>query len=861
MRKAISGILALFLIITLCGAAWPGAAAEASGGIVISDPALESRIRETLGIPDGPITAEDAARLDWLDGNADPNSPEDTRVRDLSSLRFFPNLAGIRLDNNLVSDVSVLSELPNLRELWLLDNPLDNLEPLGSLTGLVKLGFSARMQDVGFIGSLTELEELRIDGCRELPRELTGLKKLKVFCSLGGELSDISLLSQIPTLSAVDLSWNLVTDLTPLANLPLTELYLQGNPIEDFSPIKELYPKLLGRNFEYIEYLKPENPDQVITFLDPVMEMKVRKALNIPQGDITAAEAAKVTRLDLRNEWQPQMPPETQVKDLAGIEHFISLRDLNAEFNSISDISPLAGLTQLTSLNLNANAITDIAPLAGLTSLEDLSMWGNKIADISPLAGMARLRILRLNDSPIKDLSPLAGLTGLGSLFLGGCGIEDISALAGLTGLDCLELNNNYIADLSALSGMQKLDILKLADNPIKDYTPVEARYPQLREKDFELGQVFDVQVPLKPEDPDEPVTITDAGLEKILREVTEIFDRPLTRRDLSKIWKIVDNFDGRWAQVSDISPLKYCLNMDGLIIYGSRISDLSPLSGLTKLHVLNVSDSLVEDLSPLGSLTQLVNLGLKSNRISDVSALQALTGLERLDLANNGIMDFSPLFGLGKLNVLFISNNPAKDTSGFEGIFSQLNEKDFQPGIAEEPAAQLDQPKDPDKVIRFADKVMERRVREAIGKPEGKITAGDAAMVVDLNLGNEYQDKFPKGSQIADLGGIEHFINLKRLDISWNKIKDIKKLSGLSKLEYLRAFGNQISSVAPLKTLSNLNSLNLGGNKLTKIDALKELANLKSLYLDGNKIKDFSPIASIYPHLEDKDFTIDIKP
>ena len=54
-----------------------------------------------------------------------------------------------------------------------------------------------------------------------------------------------------------------------------------------------------------------------------------------------------------------------------------------------------------------------------------------------------------------------------------------------------------------------------------------------------------------------------------------------------------------------------------------------------------------------------------------------------------------------------------------------------------------------------------------------------------------------------------------------------------------------------------NLNSLNIGNNKLTKIDALKELANLKSLYLDGNKIKDFSPIESIYPWLEDKDFTL----
>ena len=117
----------------------------------------------------------------------------------------------------------------------------------------------------------------------------------------------------------------------------------------------------------------------------------------------------------------------------------------------------------------------------------------------------------------------------------------------------------------------------------------------------------------------------------------------------------------------------------------------------------------------------------------------------------------------------------------------------------------------------------------------------------------NQFVIFCPKVSR--ELSGLFYELWLSR------KIKDIKKRSGLSKLEYLRAYGNQIACVAPLKTLANLNSLNIGGNKLTKIDALKELTNLKSLYLDGNKIKEFSPIASIYPFLEDKDFTIEIKP
>lgn len=864
MKKLISIILTLFLMIILYGTFVHGAAAQASNDeIVISDSVLESKVREALCKPEGTITTEDAARLDWLDASADPNSPEYTRVRDLSALRHFVNLAGIRLDNNLVSDISVLTELPNIQELWLLENPLDNLDPLGSLTKLVKLGFSSSMRDISFIGYLTSLEELRIDGCRELPQELAGLKKLKVFCSLGGELSDISLLAQIPTLEVVDLSWNLVSDVTPLANLPLRELYLAGCPVEDYSPLKDLYPNLVGRSFEIFDLAEPRNPDEIVAFPDPVMEWKVREALGKPEGDITAGDAAQVTALRIQNEWQPQIPDDVIVKDIQGLQYFINLRELDAGFNDIGDISPLSGLSQLREINLGGNPVGDIDALAGLTNLERLTLFGGRFNNINPLAGLTSMRSLHLGNLPVYDLSPLAGLTNIDHLYTGGCGIEDISPLAGMTNMYRLELTDNYIKDLTPLAGMANLIMLKLANNPIQDYSPIQDIFPKLQEKDFELGQVFDVDVPLKPENPDAEVPIGDAGLEAILREATGVSDRALTQRDLCTVGKLVPGDQSLWENVSDLSPLRYCLNMEGIVIDRSQVSDLSPLSGLTKLRGIRIDNSMVSDLSPLAGRTSLTGVEFPRNQIEDISALATLPGLERAELIDNRIADFSPLYGLQNLKVLHIQRNGAQDVSGLKELAGRLKEKDFDPNQPLEMNGWFDgdpdmlQPKDPNKVIKFSDKVMERRVREAIGKPEGKITAGEAAMVEELNLGNEWQEKFPKGSQISDLGGIEHFINLKRLDISWNKIKDIKKLSGLTKLEYLKAFGNQITSIAPLKELVNLNNLNIGGNKLTKIDALKNLANLKSLYLDGNKIKDFSAIESIYPWLEDKDFTL----
>jgi len=311
--------------------------------------------------------------------------------------------------------------------------------------------------------------------------------------------------------------------------------------------------------------------------------------------------------------------------------------------------------------------------------------------------------------------------------------------------------------------------------------------------------------------------------------------------------------------------------NLRLLILFDNGITDISPLRGLTKLEVLQI----------------------EKNRISDISPLDGMPQLSELNLSDNLVSDFNPLYGLPNLKVLQIQRNAAQDVSVLAELAGRLEQKDFDPnqplelnpwsgggpGNNDIKGGDPDmlQPEDPDKVIKFPDKVLERRIREAIGKPEGKITAGDAALVEELFLGNEWQQKFPKGSQIADLSGIEHFINLKRLDISFNKIKDVKKLSGLTRLEYLKAFGNQISNVAPLKDLVNLNNLNIGGNKLTKIDALAGLTKLTQLYLNdnkltsigaltemkdlsilhlnNNKIKDFSPILSIYPQLVEKDF------
>ena len=244
---------------------------------------------------------------------------------------------------------------------------------------------------------------------------------------------------------------------------------------------------------------EPDNPPQgvtcvgTVTLADANLAAAVREALGIDQAaDITCEQAQGLLELGA---------PFRQIADLSGLEFFTNLTSLNLIGNSISDISPLAGLTrlidldlsethvisdiaplagltQLIFLNLNDNRINDISPLAGLTRLTSLSLVENSFfrdIDIVPLAGLTQLTFLNLSFNSIGDLGPLAGLTQLIDLDLAGANISDLSPLAGLTQLTFLDLSRNSISDLTPLAGLIQLNRLILVNNLISDISPLVA--------------------------------------------------------------------------------------------------------------------------------------------------------------------------------------------------------------------------------------------------------------------------------------------------------------------------------------------------------------------------------------------------
>ena len=99
--------------------------------------------------------------------------------------------------------------------------------------------------------------------------------------------------------------------------------------------------------------------------------------------------------------------------------------------------------------------------------------------------------------------------------------------------------------------------------------------------------------------------------------------------------------------------------------------------------------------------------------------------------------------------------------------------------------------------------------------------------------------------------------VNLKELDLSFNKIKNIEYLANVNfvSLEYLSLNDNKIEDIAPLKEidLNEIKELNLQNNKIKKIEPLMEvnMPVLELLRIDGNC--DLNPTLGSMKQLIDK--------
>ena len=217
---------------------------EAPEAIVFFDPYFEDAVRTALNKPEGDITvpeAQEVTVLDLRNADWDAMNAENGGIKDISDLKYFPNLKELHLDFNDFHDISPVSALTNLTILSFNGVSLTDLTPLSSLTKLVQLSFNWGYNPEGSFPAVDTLDFMK------------GMKDLEILEARQQGIKDISALAELPKLWSVFIEGNLITDISPLANIKtIKEFLIAGNPITDFSvlePIHEVFP-LLWQDFK-----------------------------------------------------------------------------------------------------------------------------------------------------------------------------------------------------------------------------------------------------------------------------------------------------------------------------------------------------------------------------------------------------------------------------------------------------------------------------------------------------------------------------------------------------------------------------------------------------------------------------------
>lgn len=229
-----------------------------------------------------------------------------------------------------------------------------------------------------------------------------------------GDISnqDLELLEQCVNLKVLILDYQQISDLSPLAQLPLEYLSLTGNEVSDLSP------------------------------LSGMTELQV---------------------LDLG---------ENPVRSIQVLAELPQLREVTLEATGITSVEVFAE-SEIQSLNVRTTWVNDYTPLESCPNLTQLITGSMPEGAAQTLAGLTNLEQLRLYSTPGVDMAWLSEFQVVQELDLCGCTLSNPEALTSLSSLRALNLGETGLTELSFLTDLPVLVELILKDNPLTDLTPL----------------------------------------------------------------------------------------------------------------------------------------------------------------------------------------------------------------------------------------------------------------------------------------------------------------------------------------------------------------------------------------------------
>ncbi len=227
----------------------------------------------------------------------------------------------------------------------------------------------------------------------------------------GQPLADLSPLKGM-ALTVLDISSTRVADLTPLRDMPLKELYCRSAQVADLSPLRGMP----------IEKLQCQGTP--VSDLSPLLELPALRSLLIPETVENQEVLRPLTKLAWIG-WAGDQPPDAPTaSSTLSPEAFWKRYDTIATVRAalvkagvpLKERQIVGNPKSGVILYLDNSPLTDLSFLQPLP-IDRLKLTGGKVSDLSPLKG-SKIKILSIDKTQVTDLRPLLEMPALESLIL-----------------------------------------------------------------------------------------------------------------------------------------------------------------------------------------------------------------------------------------------------------------------------------------------------------------------------------------------------------------------------------------------------------------------------------------------------------
>lgn len=811
------------------------------------DPNLEAAVRLALSMPTGVLTPSNLQALTYinacdqhitnLSGLEYATSLRSlylpgNGISDLAPLQCLNTLVLLGLYHNRISDLSPLAGLTSLTNLYAGDNLITDAGAVSNLTGLLSLSlYGNTISDLAFVTTLNRLGALALDRNNITdPSPLTNLTSLSSL-ALGGNvgLTNCTVLSSLTNLASLSLRESWLGDLDIVGGLKrLTYLDLYNVPVSDLSPLTNLASlsrldlswdssvtncAVLGGSTSLTNlYLR----GIAITNASFLANLYRLRFLNLDSTTMTNALLlggltnlsylsmtgnGAITNISVLSNLTGLVNLELRANSISNVVFMSSLSRLgyaDLAYNYITDISPLARLTNLSSLVLAGNPTNNYAGLSNNITVTNLWLFDDSISDVSFATNMPWLAYLNLERNNIANIRPLSALTNLTGLALSQNPIADYASLAVFTNLSSLRLENNSLTEtnVSFLSNLRQLTFLSLNHNRIADLSSLNG-LPRIKDLYVRRNRLSNID--------------TLESLPRLLNA-----DVSLNLLDLSS-----NSEPGKVIQDLQLKGVKVAYEPQNQApSFTSFVSDQRPLlySQQPRWFIpantnLLLTVSIWEEPPPADD--ELIATAGSSNPdvVSIVTNPPPGTNYSRTLAVAAGNPSSQPVaITLTVTDDVLLSGT----TNILVTVVANTSLSNLCPNI------------DPD---------LAAAIGASAGKPVSDLTAVDLLMLSQL---------FVENSAAGDPGVWQWVTNLTTLSMSGSSISNVTFLTNMTQLTYLAINNIGVTDFAPLAGLSNLLSLSLNGGSISDLSVLSNMTALGFLNLNQTRVTDLSPLAGL---------------